>query len=51
MIQALNYLRASNLPACLLINFGTRRCKFGGFTHHQLGKPLPGNTQNDDLFI
>jgi GxxExxY protein len=27
MIQALNYLRASNLPACLLINFGTPKAQ------------------------
>jgi GxxExxY protein len=27
MMQALNYLRASALPACLLINFGTPRAQ------------------------
>ena len=27
MMQALNYLRASNLPACLLINFGTPKAQ------------------------
>jgi GxxExxY protein len=27
MMQALNYLRASGLPACLLINFGTPRAQ------------------------
>ena len=27
MMQALNYLRASELPACLLINFGTPRAQ------------------------
>ena len=27
MMQALNYLRASRLPACLLINFGTPRAQ------------------------
>jgi len=28
MMQALNYLRASNLPTCLLINFGTPKAQF-----------------------
>jgi GxxExxY protein len=27
MMQTLNYLRASNLPACLLINFGTPKAQ------------------------
>jgi len=27
MMQALNYLRASDLPACLLINFGTPKAQ------------------------
>jgi hypothetical protein len=32
MMQALNYLRASGLPACLLINFGTPKAQIRRLT-------------------